>query len=138
MRFSIQTRFVMMCNTSLFCSGLQQKRNRKAKWKLWFYSRQKFIYEVIFLLTQICFIEQIWIKRKILGDKLKKKKKKAKIRKMHTETNKSKTTYRVMCWKYIYGLFKQKCTLRKRITIIITTTTETIIKPIDSHLKTRW
>lgn len=135
MRFSIQTCFVMMCNTSLFCSGLQQKRNRKAKWKLWFYSRQKFIYEVIFLLTQICFIEQILIKRKILGDKLKKER--AKIRKMHTETNKNKTTYRVMCWKYIYGLFKQKCTLRKIIAIIITTT-ETIIKPIDSHLKTLW
>lgn len=135
MRFSIQTCFIMMCNTSLFCSGLQQKRNRKAKWKLWFYSRQKFIYEVIFLLTQICFIEQILIKRKILGDKLKKER--AKIRKMHTETNKNKTTYRVMCWKYIYGLFKQKCTLRKIIAIIITTT-ETIIKPIDSHLKTLW
>lgn len=135
MRFSIQTCFVMMCNTSLFCSGLQQKRNRKAKWKLWFYSRQKFIYEVIFLLTQICFIEQILIKRKILGDKLKKER--VKIRKMHTETNKNKTTYRVMCWKYIYGLFKQKCTLRKIIAIIITTT-ETIIKPIDSHLKTLW
>lgn len=135
MRFSIQTCFVMMCNTSLFCSGLQQKRNRKAKWKLWFYSRQKFIYEVIFLLTQICFIEQILIKRKILGDKLKKER--DKIRKMHTETNKNKPTYRVMCWKYIYGLFKQKCTLRKIIAIIITTT-ETIIKPIDSHLKTLW